>query len=350
MAPADQPQPTTTVSADARPNDHTVTELRLALVCYGGVSLAIYMHGVTKELHKLVAASRRFDELGPAAANPFDSATDTEYAYFETLSDLARQNQLYSVNIDVVAGTSAGGINGVCLAKAIARNGSQDALTKLWIDEADLTRLLHSWPVGGWRTRATLAAGRTLMGLNRPISPLRGERMSRLLFDALSDMETPASPDRRSLLLAGTPLDLFVTVTDLDGIQTLVASGTGGISQRETNHAQVVQVRSSGSDEAFGPLSTGAMVFASRATSCFPGAFPPVSVESFRRELTADPGDRPRHRHRRLPESPHRPGPRADVVRRRRRARQRTVRPRHRGHRAEACPDRGGPAADLHPA
>jgi len=25
-------------------------ELRLALVCYGGVSLAVYMHGVTKEL------------------------------------------------------------------------------------------------------------------------------------------------------------------------------------------------------------------------------------------------------------------------------------------------------------
>jgi len=25
-------------------------ELRLALVCYGGISLAVYMHGVTKEL------------------------------------------------------------------------------------------------------------------------------------------------------------------------------------------------------------------------------------------------------------------------------------------------------------
>jgi hypothetical protein len=36
-------------------------ELRVALVCYGGVSLAIYMHGVTRELHRLVAASSRFD-------------------------------------------------------------------------------------------------------------------------------------------------------------------------------------------------------------------------------------------------------------------------------------------------
>ncbi len=37
-------------------------ELRLGLVCYGGVSLAIYMHGVTKELHKLVVAKCDVDE------------------------------------------------------------------------------------------------------------------------------------------------------------------------------------------------------------------------------------------------------------------------------------------------
>ena len=44
-------------------------ELRIALVCYGGVSLAIYMHGVTKEVWKLARASRAFHagsgELAP---------------------------------------------------------------------------------------------------------------------------------------------------------------------------------------------------------------------------------------------------------------------------------------------
>ena len=35
-------------------------ELRFALVCYGGVSLAVYMHGVTKEILKLVRASRDY--------------------------------------------------------------------------------------------------------------------------------------------------------------------------------------------------------------------------------------------------------------------------------------------------
>ena len=33
-------------------------ELRLALVCFGGISLAVYMHGISKEILKLVRASR----------------------------------------------------------------------------------------------------------------------------------------------------------------------------------------------------------------------------------------------------------------------------------------------------
>ena len=32
-------------------------ELRLALICYGGISLAVYMHGITKEIWHLVRAS-----------------------------------------------------------------------------------------------------------------------------------------------------------------------------------------------------------------------------------------------------------------------------------------------------
>ena len=54
------------------------TELRLALVCYGGVSLAVYMHGVTKELHKLICAARAFDKN--PKNNPFtDGKTDAVY-------------------------------------------------------------------------------------------------------------------------------------------------------------------------------------------------------------------------------------------------------------------------------
>lgn len=264
----------------------SATELRLALVCYGGVSLAIYMHGMTKELHKLVSASRAFDDAGPDGANPFDAATDTRHAYFETLRDLAAAGRLVSVTVDVIAGTSAGGINGVCLAKVLARNGSQDALKQLWIDEGDLKTLLRAPAIGGWKTRAFFAGLRTLAGLQKPGAPLRGDRMSRLLYDAIKAMDAPVD-SRRSLLPAGGSVELHVTTTDLDGFPVLVPTGAGGASQRETDHAQVVRF---GTDD-LGTDSVGALAFAARATSCFPGAFPPVSLDSFRKELDGRPVD-----------------------------------------------------------
>jgi hypothetical protein len=79
-------------------------ELRLALVCFGGVSLAIYMHGVTKEILKLVRASRAYHDLPKGATRDNASfadhvqASDTEYdsehAYFELLQELGRHIDL----------------------------------------------------------------------------------------------------------------------------------------------------------------------------------------------------------------------------------------------------------------
>src|SRR2546430_4320752 len=45
-------------------------ELRLAIVCYGGSSLAVYMHGVTKELHRLVKGSALLDSDGTETGSP----------------------------------------------------------------------------------------------------------------------------------------------------------------------------------------------------------------------------------------------------------------------------------------
>ena len=66
----------------APPAEGEVREFRLGLVCDGGVSLAIYMHGVTKEVHKLVQASVAF-EL-EETANPF-GPDDTARVYWDLL-------------------------------------------------------------------------------------------------------------------------------------------------------------------------------------------------------------------------------------------------------------------------
>ena len=47
-------------------------ELRIALVCFGGVSLAIYMHGISKEILKLLRASARLHGTDRAARQTFD--------------------------------------------------------------------------------------------------------------------------------------------------------------------------------------------------------------------------------------------------------------------------------------
>jgi len=110
--------------------------------------------------------------------------------------------------------------------------------------------------------------------------------MSRLLYDAIGKMDTPADPGSSTLVPEAGSLDLFVTMTDLYGIPVLAPTGAGGASQRETEHAQVLQFRTTGRDGALGAPSTGALAFSARATSCFPGAFPPVSLDSFREELS----------------------------------------------------------------
>src|SRR5258705_13871275 len=70
-------------------------ELRLALVCYGGVSLVLYMHGVIKEILKLSRASKAYHSIPQSgqqehqsyeAANGDDGRPhDTEDVYFTLL-------------------------------------------------------------------------------------------------------------------------------------------------------------------------------------------------------------------------------------------------------------------------
>jgi hypothetical protein len=115
-------------------------ELRIALVCSGGISLSIYMHGISKEILKLVRASKSLhsidDRHARSAASFFDYAdvTDPEYdtdaIYFELLQHLGTDLELRVV-VDVIAGASAGGINGTMLARAAtaSRQRSRPPLT-----------------------------------------------------------------------------------------------------------------------------------------------------------------------------------------------------------------------------
>src|SRR5439155_25636689 len=162
-------------------------ELRLALVLYGGVSLAIYMHGITKELHKLVLASCALaDDDG---TNPFPAAT-TEHVYWDALKHLGDEAKVRTrVVVDVISGTSAGGINGVYLAKALAQNVDQSELRKLWIEKGDIANLLHGRAVGRGKLRLLLPLLEALRHRNKNEPVLRGDVMSGWFVDALKKMD-----------------------------------------------------------------------------------------------------------------------------------------------------------------
>src|SRR5882757_3842411 len=111
-------------------------EIRLALVCYGGISLAVYMHGITKEIWRLARASQAFhhDE---------ETQGGSQGVYRALLQEIEDETGLrMRVLVDIVAGASAGGINGVFLAQAITTGQSLEPLTQLWLDSADVEALI----------------------------------------------------------------------------------------------------------------------------------------------------------------------------------------------------------------
>jgi patatin-related protein len=257
-------------------------ELRLAIVCYGGVSLCVYMHGTTKEIHRLVKASRLL------AGGTYDEATPSERLYHDLLTQAAGPDGVRTeVVVDVIAGTSAGGINGIFLGKALAHNLSQDLLRDLWFDKGDIKKLLR----GPTRLPIWLKAPWLLArGIKK--APLRGKDMSIWLYDALGGMDaggaTPSS--LQTLMPDGHLLQLFVTMTDFYGYDRQISIADPKLAH-DRRHRHVFEFRYGEGPDLFDADHNLGLAFAARTTSCFPGAFPPVSVPLFKSYLPNAPGD-----------------------------------------------------------
>jgi hypothetical protein len=109
------------------------------------------MHGITKEILKLVRASSVLHAISNRAdrltakffdfRDRSDPEYDTEAIYFDLLRDIGRTVEL-RVIVDILAGASAGGINSVMLARALSHDLSMDRLRDLWLENADVTKLL----------------------------------------------------------------------------------------------------------------------------------------------------------------------------------------------------------------
>ena len=274
-------------------------ELRIALVCYGGVSLAVYMHGVTKEVWKLARASR-------ASHTGLRCLSGSESVYCDLLSAIESHQELeLRVLPDILTGASAGGINAVFLAEAIHSGYSLEPLTDLWLDMADVDMLLDpearpwsriakqwAWPLVQYlltrpgnavsesvapETRQEVRAKLSRFIRSRWFEPpFSGIGFSRLLYKALMAMHSVPPDD--PLLPPGHPIDLFVTATDFRGYPALLRLNSPPVAE-ESEHRLPIgfhgRVPAQGGTGLADPLE---LIFAARSTASFPGAFPPLQL------------------------------------------------------------------------
>lgn len=289
-------------------------EVRFGVVMYGGVSLAIYINGVTNELYEMACATplpgfklvdeaaaglrsrdiyRRLswlvgsEALRAKYADAIERATDGHDAWDGSNLLGAEPTRLV---VDVIAGTSAGGINGIFLAKALA-NGEQFApLRNMWINEGDIGLLLND-------AKSYSSVRPPLDDRSKePASLLNSDRMYAKLGEAIAAMKamqvTTAGPEYR-----GSPLveeiDLYVTTTDIEGSAVPLRLFDKVVYERRYkqsyhfNYPNGVTPSGKAVFNDFDASNNAFLAFAARCTSSFPFAFEPMTLQAVAR-LRAD--------------------------------------------------------------
>ncbi|RJG02207.1 patatin-like protein [Noviherbaspirillum sedimenti] len=293
-------------------------ELRLAVVFFGGVSLAVYQHGINREILNLVRASKlyhrnRADDGNVASAAlefhrryPDEPQRSTGDVYLQCLESVGQQLAL-RVIVDVISGASAGGMNGIALARALAHDLSLAPLTDMWLKEADMLKLLapeakarlwNKWifwpfvrPLLTRLQREGLIVGKIDAEMAERVSvflrsrwfkpPLDGRRLAALALDGLTAMENPEGGNE-SLLPPGTRLDLQVTATDFRGLDRPIFIHDPPVV-KEREHRRILRFcleheKTGHLQSDFDLDNVPSLAFAARASASYPGAFPPAQV------------------------------------------------------------------------
>jgi patatin-related protein len=209
-------------------------ELRIAVVMNGGVSLAVWIGGVTLETGRVVAGESAYGEI--------QALTGT------------------TTRVDVICGTSAGGVNGAFLAMAMAYHrqdlGSALALLRsLWVTKGSIGELLRDPFMEGSRSLLD-GDGYFLESLRQAFRTLQ--------------TGTATNPDE-------VPIDLVISTTLLRGLERDYADDFGSRIRDVSHRAQFDFRRGSGlKHDAFAaPYIAHQLALAARSTASFPAAFEP---------------------------------------------------------------------------
>ena len=291
-------------------------ELRIGIVLYGGVSLAIYMNGVVTEIWHTLRAS--------TARKPNRLKIGGTAEVYRTLIKNLRGScggADLRIVVDTIAGTSAGGVNGVVLGKAIATGADAAVLNKTWIERAGIEDLAASpFEESPWWLRLLDHALAAVCSKFRKIrkkldqtpgitwawardqvysvftstdpgrTPLKGDYFTEMIAGTLASMQNP--PAGPKLLPPGGRLDLILTRTDLHGWpRHLPVDPLLHEELLESAHAHRMRFRHYRPPNAGAPAPAGdfdddfSLTYAARTTAGFPLAFAPVGYTDIRQSF-----------------------------------------------------------------
>jgi len=221
-------------------------ELRIAPVMTGGTSLAVWIGGVTAELYSVVNRE---------PGDPPTSATDV----YGKLLQLTRTDAV----VDVITGTSAGGLNGVLLAAGWALRVPTSVivgLRELWLELGSIDALLRK---PSERNAPSLLRG------DEYFWPQLTQVLRRLEDASTLDKRKDPGPDADPRLVRRTT-DLLVTVTTLAGEPT---RRIDDLDQQLNETRQAHTLRFETSDFGATPLWAERLALAARTSASIPGVF-----------------------------------------------------------------------------
>ncbi|SEF29698.1 patatin-related protein [Amycolatopsis pretoriensis] len=215
---------TAETQADALPRQ----EIRLAMTMVGGASLAVWMGGVASETSQLLREAR-----GSAPAG-----------LYRKLTGLLRAD----LSVDVLTGTSAGGVNAACLGLAEAFGSTPECLRDTWISTGSLDNL----------TRDPAEPD--------PRSLLDGDRV---LLDGVRGALEQIVRGGQPAAAGAADLTVLLTGTMIDGESTRYEDALGNLV-RDTEHRMLFRFHG---DQWRTAKVVAPLALAARSTASYPGAF-----------------------------------------------------------------------------
>ena len=244
------------------PGAPTGQRLRLALSLRGGVSLAVWIGGAVRELD----LARR----SVGARSEATGSTGTDAEFYQRLATLVGYR---GIDVDVMAGASAGGLNVVVLGAALATGRPVDALRKVWMDDAHMAQLVRH------------------IRFKAPVSLLDGTQFHRAIVAARQGFfeqdPSPETSSRFDLLLSATLLRPVELLDNEDPRSPVVETRSDALL-----HVRHDPSRPDQCDLTPFSVAPPLLAAAARSTASFPLAFEPWRIPPARYTGTDGPDPR----------------------------------------------------------